>query len=115
PEYQALLDERAEGQSLVNSTHYTQVGNEIRQEFDAISGTITKVLTDLPGGIGRYNPDESRLYYLKNHLGSTVVSFLESDAGLASIYDYHPYGLETKVMTGALDKITETFTGKELD
>jgi RHS repeat-associated protein len=114
PEYLALLNARDGSQSLVQSTHYTNVGNEIRQDFD-VSGTTTKIFTNLTGGIGRYNPDKSRQFYVRNYLGSTVAAFGENDPNLSDIFDYHPYGLQSKLMTSGFGKITETYAAKELD
>ena len=113
-EYNDLSASRHGGQTLVNSTAYTNVGNEIRQEFTGTAVT-TKVLTNLPMGLGRYNADGSRLYYLKDNLGNTKVSFQETGAAGAKVFDYFPYGKQEELSSGAVDKITETFTGKELD
>ncbi len=81
--------------------------------------TITfATITNLPNGLGRYGVGDDRLYYVKNHLGSTVMAIPSIVGGTFDIYDYFPYGKEKKLVTGqsgTVGKITETFTGKEYD
>src|SRR5574344_1104083 len=64
------------------ATHYTGIGSEIRE--DAINNA-TKVVVNLPQGLGRYdiasasessaNTVPSFEWYLKNHLGSTMLVY----------------------------------------
>ncbi|WP_295040966.1 hypothetical protein [uncultured Fibrobacter sp.] len=65
-------------------THYTGIGTEIRENF-AGPAKQTKVVVNMPQGLGRYKvADASQLaddnasrtfeWYLKNHLGSTSSS-----------------------------------------
>jgi RHS repeat-associated protein len=112
-EYYALMNRRSEHLNLVKATHYTSFGNEIREDFQVEPGT--KTLVNLPQGLGRYEEDGTRLYYLKNHLENTVLAATSSSEDFKSAYDYFPYGRLKVVQTLVADKITETFTGKELD
>jgi RHS repeat-associated protein len=111
-------------------THYTGIGSEIRE--DAINNA-TKVVVNLPQGLGRYdiasasepsaNTVPSFEWYLKNHLGSTMLVYgtqSTSDPTVANLgslkaaYDYRAFG-EQVDLTMPTDKVTETFTGKEKD
>src|SRR5690554_4940638 len=112
------------------TTHYTGIGSEIRE--DALNNA-TKVVVNLPQGLGRYdiasasessaNTVPSFEWYLKNHLGSTMLVYgtqSTSDPTVANLgslkaaYDYRAFG-EQVDLTHATDKVTETFTGKEKD
>ena len=117
------------------ATHYTGIGSEIRE--DAINNA-TKVVVNLPQGLGRYDiasasePSSSESsantvpsfeWYLKNHLGSTMLVYgtqSSSDPTVANMgslkaaYDYRAFG-EQVDLTMPNDKVTETFTGKEKD
>jgi RHS repeat-associated protein len=122
------------------ATHYTGIGSEIRE--DAINNA-TKVVVNLPQSLGRYDiEDASNQYagidpeqlagyippakfewYLKNHLGSTMLVYGTQSygdlmkpnfVGLKSAYDYRAFG-EQVDLTMPTDKVTETFTGKEKD
>ncbi|NLE04593.1 MAG: RHS repeat-associated core domain-containing protein [Crenarchaeota archaeon] len=105
------------------ATHYTGIGSEIRE--DAINNA-TKVVVNLPQGLGRYdiasasessaNTVPSFEWYLKNHLGSTMLVYGTNgnDGSLKAAYDYRAFG-EQVDLTWPTDKVTETFTGKELD
>jgi RHS repeat-associated protein len=117
PEYDALLAERHMGFHLAKATHYTGLGNEIRETTGNTPGQLDiQVLTDLPNGLGRFEPNSNeRLYYLKNHLGSTMVTALSNGTGYRDVYDYWPYGLQDRVAVSGGEKATPTFTGKELD
>ena len=59
-------------------------------------------------------------FYLKNHLGSTMMvaqvnsSNANEPAKIAAAYDYRAFG-EQIDLTNAVDKVTENFTGKEKD
>ncbi|HKM03492.1 MAG TPA: RHS repeat-associated core domain-containing protein, partial [Lachnospiraceae bacterium] len=123
------------------ATHYTGIGSEIRE--DAINNA-TKVVVNLPQGLGRYDiEDASNQYvgidpehlagyipsakfewYLKNHLGSTMLVYGTQSyddlmkpnfVGLKSAYDYRAFGEQVDLTILFNDKVTETFTGKELD
>src|SRR5690554_5252041 len=112
------------------ATHYTGIGSEIRE--DAINNA-TKVVVNLPQGLGRYdiasasessaNTVPSFEWYLKNHLGSTMLVYGTQSygdlmkpnfVGLKAAYDYRVFG-EQVDLTMPTDKVTETFTGKEKD
>jgi RHS repeat-associated protein len=105
------------------ATHYTGIGSEIRE--DAINNA-TKVVVNLPQGLGRYdiasasessaNTVPSFEWYLKNHLGSTMLVYgiNGNDGSLKAAYDYRAFG-EQVDLTWPTNKVTETFTGKELD
>ena len=112
------------------TTHYTGIGSEIRE--DAINNA-TKVVVNLPQGLGRYdiasasepsaNTVPSFEWYLKNHLGSTMLVYgtqgisdptISNLGSLKAAYDYRAFG-EQVDLTMPTDKVTETFTGKEKD
>jgi len=117
------------------ATHYTGIGSEIRE--DAINNA-TKVVVNLPQGLGRYdiasasessandnaaNTVPSFEWYLKNHLGSTMLVYgtqstsdptVSNLGSLKAAYDYRAFG-EQVDLTMPTNKVTETFTGKELD
>src|SRR5574344_573573 len=109
--------------SLQLATHYTGLGSEIRE--NGLDGSA-KVVVSLPQGLGRYgvesasesvaNAVPSFEYYLKNHLGSTMLVYGTSgnEGSLKAAYDYRAFG-EQVALTVPADKVTETFTGKELD
>ena len=114
-------------------THYTGIGTEIRENF-AGPAKQTKVVVNMPQGLGRYKvADASQLaddnasrtfeWYLKNHLGSTMLVYgtvASTDPNTGDIgetkaaYDYRAFG-ETVTLSQPSDKVTENFTGKELD
>ena len=88
----------------------------------------------MPQGLGRYKvADASQLaddnasrtfeWYLKNHLGSTMLVYgtvASTDPNTGDIgetkaaYDYRAFG-EMVTLSQPSDKVTENFTGKELD
>ena len=114
-------------------THYTGIGTEIRENF-AGPAKQTKVVVNMPQGLGRYKvADASQLaddnasrtfeWYLKNHLGSTMLVYgtvASTDPNTGDIgetkaaYDYRAFG-EMVTLSQPSDKVTENFTGKELD
>jgi len=109
--------------TLQLATHYTGLGSEIRE--NGLDNTA-KVVVNLPQGLGRYgvenanssstNTTPSFEWYLKNHLGSTMLVY-GTGSGSASVkatYDYRAFGEQLDI-TMPLDKVTETFTGKERD
>mgnify|MGYP002624112469 CR=1 FL=1 len=109
------------------TTHYTGIGTEIRTSNSG-NADETKVVVNMPQGFGRYGvglanyPDTSELtfeWFLKNHLGSTMAVYRTTGttAGppmLQHAYDYRSYG-EKIDLTVLTDKVTENYTGKELD
>ena len=123
-----LLHEKGNGiWETEYETHYTGIGTEIRTSNNG-SGNETKVVVNMPQSLGRYGvglanyPDTSELafeWYLKNHLGSTMAVYRTTvtTAGppeLKYAYDYRSYGEKVNLAEGT-DKVTENFTGKELD
>ena len=108
-------------------THYTGIGTEIRTGNSG-NGNETRVVVSLPQGLGRYGVEPAHYFdsmntsfewYLKNHLGSTMAVYRTTGttAGppmLQHAYDYRSYG-EKNDLTVLTDKVTENFTGKELD
>ena len=119
-----------------SSRYYTGIGSEIRE--DAVNND-TKVVVNLPQGLGRYdiasasessandnaaNSVPSFEWYLKNHLGSTMLVYgtqgisdptVANLGSLKAAYDYRAFGEQVDLTILFNDKVTETFTGKELD
>ena len=112
-------------------THYTGIGSEIREDF---TKNQTKVVVNMPNGLGRYgiedaaaanaNASKNFEWYLKNHLGSTMLVYgtvastnpSEADVGeKIAAYDYRAFGEMVELTPPPTDKVTENFTGKELD
>src|SRR5574344_471415 len=105
------------------TTHYTGIGSEIR--VSGLDGTA-KVVVNLPQGLGRYavasasentaSSVPSFEWYLKNHLGSTMLVYGTGDGAgsLKAAYDYRAFGEQVNLNLPT-DKVTEYFTGKELD
>jgi len=123
----------------VKVTHYTGIGTEIRENY-AGPAKQTKVVVNMPQGLGRYgiedaeNPDMGSgvgyipntkfEWYLKNHLGSTMLVYgTQSDANPAhsdigtplAAYDYRAFGEMIELTPPPTGKVTENFTGKEHD
>ena len=117
-------------------THYTGIGTEVRE--NPVNGE-TKVVVNLPNGLGRYMPEDASAgdfgfgagymppekfeWYLKNYLGSTMLVYGTQDyswtdaADVGSpiaAYDYRAFG-EQVTLTESADKVSENFTGKEKD
>ena len=117
-------------------THYTGIGTEVRE--NPVNGE-TKVVVNLPNGLGRYMPEDASAgdfgfgagymppekfkWYLKNHLGSTMLVYGTqgyswtdaADVGSPiAAYDYRNFG-EQVTLTESAGKVTENFTGKEKD
>src|SRR5574344_1704688 len=108
--------------SLQLATHYTGLGSEIRE--NGLDGTA-RVVVSLPQGLGRYGVESasesvassvpSFEYYLKNHLGSTMLVYgVGASNSVKAAYDYRAFGEEVDLTLPA-DKVTENFTGKERD
>ena len=79
-------------------------------------------------GLGRYGiEDADRMaedgtaqtfeWFLKNHLGSTMLVYGTggTSGGLKAAYDYRSFGEQVELTTPPTGKVTENFTGKELD
>ena len=118
----------------VKVTHYTGIGTEIREEFHNGTREKVNVVVNMPQGLGRYkvadasqpaddNASRTFEWYLKNHLGSTMLVYgteSSTDPNTADIgetkaaYDYRAFG-EMVTLTQPSDKVTENFTGKEHD
>ena len=114
-------------------THYTGIGTEVRESFTGPAAE-TKVVVNMPNGLGRYgiedaaaanaNASKNFEWYLKNHLGSTMLVYgtvastnpNEADVGARiAAYDYRAFGEMVELTPPATDKVTENFTGKEKD
>ncbi len=120
-------------------THYTGIGTEVRDQFHNNTLNKVKVVVNMPNGLGRYgveddmgsyvalgeNDDPNAMFewYLKNYLGSTMLVYgtqSVSQSGMADFgiekaaYDYRAFGEQMSIVEPA-DKVTENFTGKELD
>lgn len=112
--------------TLEQITHYTGIGSEIRKEYHNGELQSTKVVVNMPQGLGRYgieNADgmaKGDEFYLKNHLGSTMMvaqvssTNASESAKVAAAYDYRAFGEQVTLKKSA-DKVTENFTGKERD
>ena len=115
-----------EGWSRKHVTHYTGIGTEVRENL-AASVPVTQVVVNMPQGLGRYgiesagNPGtgaRSFEWYLKNHLGSTMLVYGTgggSSGGLQAAYDYRSFGEQITMTSPSTGKVTENFTGKERD
>ena len=114
------------GWSRRHVTHYTGIGTEVRENL-AVSVPVTQVVVNMPQGLGRYgiesagNPGtgaRSFEWYLKNHLGSTMLVYGTgggSSGGLQAAYDYRSFGEQVTLTSPSTGKVTENFTGKEKD
>ena len=109
--------------------HYSGIGTEIRQNP---MNKETRVVVNMPEGLGRYGIEDAAIpysninsfeWYLKNNLGSTMLVYglkvasnsEESNVlSMKAAYDYRSFGEQVTLKKSA-DKVTETFTGKELD
>ena len=120
-------------------THYTGIGTEVRENYHNGTPSETKVVVNMPQGLGRYgverysdsyvaksaneNTQASFEWFLKNHIGSTMLVYgtqTVDDAGFVDLgsskaaYDYRAFG-EQVTLSEPTDKVTENFTGKERD
>ena len=93
-----------------------------------------RVAVPLPQGLGRYalqdadrqaeeGSPQAFEWYLKNHLGSTMVVYgtgfsdplgISPEGELRAVYDYRSFGEQLDLLLFTR-KVTENFTGKELD
>ena len=116
-------------------THYTGIGTEVREEFHNGTREKVNVVVNMPEGLGRYkvadasqpaddNASRTFEWYLKNHLGSTMLVYgtvsstdpNTTDIGETKVaYDYRAFGEQVELMPHDLAKVTENFTGKERD
>ncbi|WP_176421980.1 RHS repeat domain-containing protein [Fibrobacter sp. UWH1] len=125
-------------------THYTGIGTEVRESFHNGTPSETKVVVNMPQGLGRYGvedatdpfygvdkmqlagyiPSAKFEWFLKNHLGSTMLVYGTSayndtyfsgyKGGVQAAYDYRAFG-EQVTLSEPTEKVTENFTGKEKD
>lgn len=118
---------------LDHVTHYTGIGTEVREAMRRSASPEVKVVVNLPQGLGRYGVEDAEKpssgnatfeWYLKNHLGSTMLVYGtqgSSNADVADLgevkkaYDYRSFGEQIDLIADAGDKVTENFTGKEKD
>jgi RHS repeat-associated protein len=124
-------------------THYTGIGTEVRENYAGLTKE-TKVVVNMPQGLGRYGiedaerpnydgvsgdslagyiPNAKFEWCLKNHLGSTMLVYgTQADANPQHVfvgtplaaYDYRAFGEMVEMLPPA-QKVTENFTGKEHD
>ena len=106
-------------------THYTGIGTEVRESYSEGSFQDARVVANMPKGLGRYGIENASAqnvasdfeWYLKNHLGSTMLVYatgVSADGSIKAAYDYRAFGEQVDLMQ-AEDKVTENFTGKERD
>ncbi len=112
--------------------HYTGIGTEVRENYSEGSFQDARVVVNMPHGLGRYGVENATAqnvasdfeWYLKNHLGSTMLVYGtqgSSNADVADLgevkkaYDYRSFGEQIDLIADAGDKVTENFTGKERD
>ena len=128
-------------------THYTGIGTEIRENMPGGTLKDVRVVVNMPQGLGRYGIEDAAdafrgvpldengkptswsalnpkfEWYLKNHLGSTMLVYgtqwadrenLADVGAPIAAYDYRSFG-EQVTLAESADKVTENFTGKELD
>gem|GEM_PF-5471338 len=98
-----------------SSKSYFDIGSEIREA----DGSPTAEYFGLDG-LGRTTydpgfPSGRKEFYLKNHLGSTQEVYNLEDANISYATLYFPYGKQFAEFNTASQKVTERFTGKELD
>ncbi|MCQ2101351.1 MAG: RHS repeat-associated core domain-containing protein [Fibrobacter sp.] len=121
-------------------THYTGIGTEVREVMRRSASPKPDVVVNMPQGLGRYGVEDASTsdigfgagyipsakfeWYLKNHLGSTMLVYGtqgSSNADVADLgevkkaYDYRSFGEQIDLIADAGDKVTENFTGKERD
>ncbi|MBQ7078995.1 MAG: RHS repeat-associated core domain-containing protein [Fibrobacter sp.] len=121
-------------------THYTGIGTEIRENYHNESLEKAKVVVNMPEGLGRYGIEDAKSpdmgfgagyipnvkfeWYLKNHLGSTMLVYgTEGNATSnpftlgtpLAAYDYRAFGEMLELLPPPTGKVTENFTGKEHD
>jgi len=105
------------------------IGTEIRENYHNESLDKAKVVVNMPEGLGRYGIEDAAIpysninsfeWYLKNHLGSTMLVYgtvastnpNEADVGeKIAAYDYRFFGEMLELTPPATGKVTENFTG----
>ena len=103
--------------------HCTGIGTEIRE--NPVKNE-TKVVVNMPQGLGRYEPEDAAVlpssvtfeWYLKNHLGSTMLVYASgygTPGVVRAAYDYRSFGEQIELTPPSTGKVTENFTGKERD
>ena len=123
-----------------NKLKYIGIGTEIRENYHNESLDKAKVVVNMPEGLGRYGVEDAKgpdmgfgagyipnvkfEWYLKNHLGSTMLVYgtegnatsdpFRVSAPLAA-YDYRAFGEMVELLPPPTGKVTENFTGKEHD
>ncbi|SHH93721.1 RHS repeat-associated core domain-containing protein [Fibrobacter sp. UWH9] len=106
-------------------THYTGIGTEVRENYRDGSLQDARVVVNMPQGLGRYGVEDAEKpssgnatfeWYLKNHLGSTMLVYGTGDGAgsVKAAYDYRAFG-EQVMLSEPTEKVTENFTGKERD
>ena len=131
----------------VKVTHYTGIGTEVRESYRRAASPEVEVVVNMPQGLGRYGVEDAAdafrgvpldengkptswsalnpkfEWYLKNHLGSTMLVYgtqwadrenLADVGAPIAAYDYRSFG-EQVTLAETADKVTENFTGKERD
>ena len=125
-------------------THYTGIGTEVRESYHRATSPEVEVVVNVPNGLGRYGvedasdpykgidkelagyiPSAKIEWYLKNHLGSTMLVystaayddsyFSNFEGGVKAAYDYRAFGEQIDLVSPSSGKVTENFTGKERD
>ena len=125
-------------------THYTGIGTEVRESYRRAASPEVEVVVNVPNGLGRYGvedasdpykgidkelagyiPSAKIEWYLKNHLGSTMLVygtaayddsyFSNFEGGVKAAYDYRAFGEQIDLVSPSSGKVTENFTGKEKD
>ena len=125
-------------------THYTGIGTEVRESYRRATSPEVEVVVNVPNGLGRYGvedasdpykgidkelagyiPSAKIEWYLKNHLGSTMLVygtaayddsyFSNFEGGVKAAYDYRAFGEQIDLVSPSSGKVTENFTGKEKD
>ncbi len=105
---------------LVAATYYLGGVDEIvrkERRIDKVTNTDKEFFNlYAQGQIGRINGDGSKEFYLNDNRGSSML-VVNSTAAAANLYayDYFPYGKQLALTVGTSGKVTQTFTGKELD
>jgi len=112
------LDLLAAQSSSTQITYYVGSDLEYRTDLDGNLETVESVnggafsARRVYAGSGSSGGTE---YLVKNHLGSTAAMTDEGGHALGTYYEYAAYGTEDKLQSGPVSRVTQTFTGKELD
>ncbi len=108
----------------VKFTHYLMGGKELREDFSSVTKEnsapqISQILP-LNGGLGRkvfYTDGTSEYeFYVKNYLGSTVLTYNNDKGKVNYLTEYYPFGMQVNEEVDAdAENVTPKFTGKEKD